>query len=44
MLESAIFEYIEAFYNRQRRHSAPGRLSPAEFERRWYMEKQVAIA
>ncbi len=29
---AAIFEYIEVFYNRQRRHSALGYLSPAEFE------------
>jgi putative transposase len=31
-LISEIFEYIEAFYNRQRRHSTLGYLSPAEFE------------
>ena len=30
---AAIFEYLEAFYNRVRRHSALGFLSPAEFER-----------
>ncbi len=30
----AIFEYIELWYNRQRRHSALGDLSPAEFEQR----------
>jgi len=30
----AIFEYIEVWYNRQRRHSSLGYLSPAEFERR----------
>jgi putative transposase len=29
----AIFEYIEVFYNRQRRHSYLGFVSPAEFER-----------
>jgi len=29
---SAVFEYIEMFYNRQRRHSSLGYLSPLEFE------------
>lgn len=32
-LSSAIFEYLEIFYNRQRRHSSLGMLSPVEFER-----------
>lgn len=31
---SAIFEYIEAWYNRQRLHSSLGYLSPAEFEQK----------
>ncbi len=31
---SAIFEYIEAWYNRERRHSTIGFLSPMEFEER----------
>jgi Transposase and inactivated derivatives len=31
-LQSAVFEYIEAFYNRQRRHSTLGMLSPVAFE------------
>jgi transposase InsO family protein len=30
---TTIFEYIEAWYNRQRLHSSLGYLSPAEFER-----------
>lgn len=32
--KSGIFEYIEVFYNRLRRHSAIGYTSPAEFERK----------
>ena len=28
-----LFDYIEVFYNQQRRHSAIGYKSPAEFER-----------
>ena len=31
---AAIFDYIEVFYNRHRRHSSLGYLSPADFERR----------
>ena len=31
---SAVFEYIELFYNRQRRHSALGYLCPSQFEQR----------
>jgi len=30
--QSEIFDFIEAFYNRQRRHSSLGGLSPADFE------------
>lgn len=33
-LSSAVFEYIEAFYNRQRRHSTLGYLSPEAYERK----------
>ncbi len=29
---AAVFEYLEVWYNRQRRHSALGYLSPAEYE------------
>jgi putative transposase len=31
----AVFGYLETFYNRTRRHSALGYLSPTEFERRY---------
>ena len=31
-LQSAVFEYIEAFYNRQRRHSTLEMLSPVAYE------------
>ena len=33
-LANAIFEYLEIFHNRQRRHSSFGMLSPIEHERR----------
>ena len=32
MSKFAIFEYVEVFYNRWRRHSYLGYMSPAEFE------------
>ena len=35
MARMAIFDYIEGFYNKSRRHSSVGNLSPLEFERRW---------
>lgn len=31
--KAAIFEFVEVFYNRQRRHSTIGMVSPAEFEK-----------
>jgi putative transposase len=39
---SALFDYIEVFYNRQRRHSALGYLSPEAFERRFRETPVVA--
>lgn len=30
---TAIFDFIEAFYNRTRRHSSIGYVSPMDFER-----------
>jgi len=32
--KAKIFEYVEVFYNRQRRHSTLGNKSPVDFERR----------
>jgi len=32
---SSIFDYIETFYNRERRHSKLGYLSPVEYEKRY---------
>lgn len=37
-LKTAIFEFIEVFYNRQRRHSTLEYLSPLEFERRYALK------
>jgi len=31
----ALFEYIEVYYNRKRKHSTNGYLSPADYERQW---------
>ena len=33
-LATALFEYLEIFHNRQRRHSSLGMLTPVEFEAR----------
>ena len=33
-----LFEYIEVFYNRVRRHSSLGYLSPAQYEEKYYAQ------
>jgi putative transposase len=38
----AVFEYIEVFYNRIRRHSSLGNLSPERFEERYRSAAAVA--
>ena len=42
-LQSAVFEYIEAFYNRRRRHSTLGMVSPAEYEQTQTIDKSIKI-
>lgn len=43
-LMSEVFEYIEAFYNRVRRHSTLGMLAPLEFENRTLPEHRASFA
>jgi putative transposase len=38
----SIFEYIEVWYNRQRRHSALGYASPEAFEQRYFESNLVS--
>lgn len=38
----ALFEYIEIFYNRQRRHSTLGYRSPIEFEQHYIQQQHAA--
>jgi putative transposase len=39
---TALFDYIEVFYNQQRRHSSLGFLSPLAFERQWHQQHRAA--
>jgi putative transposase len=39
---TAIYDYIEGWYNRRRRHSALGYLSPAEFEAQHHRRRESA--
>jgi putative transposase len=41
---SAVFEYIEAFYNRRRRHSLLGMRSPADFETGTLIARRPGLA
>lgn len=38
-----LFEYIEVFYNRSRRHSSLGFASPAQFLRDWIKAQQTKV-
>lgn len=41
---TAVFEYIEVWYNRQRRHSSLGYLSPADYEQQLASAQEVTKA
>lgn len=43
-LRSAMFEYIEAFYNRKHRHPRRAYLSPAEFQARWLNQEELKVS
>jgi putative transposase len=43
-LTSEVFEYVEAFYNRTRRHSTLGYLSPADYENRTFINPGASLA
>ncbi len=34
-----VFDFIEVFYNRRRRHSGLGQISPEKFEQRWLLQQ-----
>ena len=42
-LQTAFFDYVEVFYNRQRRHSTLGYLSPVAYERRSNPHQESAM-
>jgi transposase InsO family protein len=41
--KASLFHYIKVFYNRQRRHSALGYVSPEEYEQRLQQPIQMAV-
>lgn len=41
--KQSIFEYVEVFYNRQRRHSTLGYVSPLVFEKQWQQLQDVSL-
>ncbi len=43
-LGSEVFKYIEGFYNRQRRHSTLGMLSPLKFENRTLSDSASSVS
>jgi putative transposase len=44
VFDYAVFDYIEVWYNRQRRHSSLGYVSPAEYERQMMEQRRKHAA
>ena len=42
--KQAIFDYIEVYYNRQRRHSSLGYMTPWEFKCQYWQKVMVKVA
>jgi transposase InsO family protein len=42
--KQSIFEYVEVFYNRKRRHSTIKYLSPVEFEKQWLVKQGFSLS
>ena len=40
--EQALFNYVEVYYNRRRKHSTNNQKSTAQYELEWRNEKEVA--
>ena len=40
--EQALFNYIEVYYNRRRRHSTNGYKAPAQYEMEWWNKRKAA--
>jgi putative transposase len=40
--EQALFNWIEVYYNRRRKHSTNNQKSPAQYELEWRNEREVA--
>jgi transposase InsO family protein len=42
--QRSIFEYVEVFYNRKRRHSTLGYCAPMVFEENWSKQKNISLS
>jgi transposase InsO family protein len=41
--KESIFEYVEVFYNRKRKHSTLNYFSPMAFEARWEQQAKLSL-